>query len=187
MDDHSANSPIQLQGQLLLASPALRDGVFDRSVILLAEHTFAEGAFGLVLNQPSSYVVGDLLQENEFAPLNHIPVYFGGPVAREQLTFSAFWWSHEHHRLRWAIRIPAEEAINRSHQPGTLIRAYVGYSGWSPGQLENELRLNSWIAAKPNSNLFGQNHDRSLWAEILRELSPYHRLLSEAPEDPFMN
>lgn len=187
MGDDTSDSPIQLQGQLLLASPALRDGIFNRSVILLAEHTLTEGAFGLVLNHPTGHVVGDLLKDEPFAHLRHVSVHFGGPVSREQLTFSAFWWSKEQNRLRWAIRIPAEEAINRSHQPGTLIRAYVGYSGWSPGQLENELRLQSWIAARPHEDLFGQTHDRSLWAEILRELSPYHHILSEAPDDPFMN
>lgn len=187
MGDDFSNSPIQLQGQLLLASPALHDGVFDRSVILLAEHSLKEGAFGLVLNHPTGHVVGDLLTDESFAPLRQVSVHFGGPVARDQLTFSAFWWSQEHKRLRWAIRIPAEEAAQRSHQPGTLVRAYVGYSGWSPGQLENELQLHSWIAARPHADLFGQTHDKSLWAEILRHLSPYHRLISEAPEDPFMN
>ena len=63
----------------------------------------------------------------------------------------------------------------------------VGYSGWSAGQLEGELRRNSWITAAPKSDLLGQEHDRSLWAEVLRALSPFHRILAESPDNPFLN
>jgi putative transcriptional regulator len=182
----SPDSPIRLQGKLLLADPSLRDGVFDRSVILLTEHSADDGAFGLILNQPTSRLVGELLTEEIFAPLRHLPVHEGGPVAREQLTFSAFWWSAGK-GLRWAIRISAEEAIKHAHQPGTLVRAFVGYSGWSSGQLENEIRRNAWIITNPNSALLGADHDRTLWASLLREMSPYHRILAESPANPFLN
>ena len=53
--------------------------------------------------------------------------------------------------------------------------------------LEGEIRRNAWITAKPDSSLLGQPHDRALWAEILRSMSPYHRVLAEAPEDPQAN
>jgi len=183
----SSDQPIALQGQLLLADPSLRDGVFDHSVVLLAEHSSKSGAFGLVLNHPTGHVVGDLLKDDAFAPLRKVAVHQGGPVSCEHLTFSAFWWNHEKKQLRWAIRISAEDAIAHSHRPGTLIRAFIGYSGWNPGQLETELRRNSWITTKPDNALLGQNHDRELWTEILRHLSPYHRILAEAPPDPFLN
>lgn len=183
----ASDAPIALQGQLLLADPSLKDGFFDRSVVLLAEHSAGDGAFGLVLNQPTGHIVGDLLKESNFSPLRKIAVHQGGPVSREHLTFSAFWWHPEKHELRWAIRISAEEAIERSHRPGTLIRAFIGYSGWTPGQLETELRRNSWITTRPGDGLLGRTHDRQLWADILRELSPFHQILAEAPEDPFLN
>lgn len=155
--------------------------------MLLAEHSPKEGAFGLVLNHPTGHVVGDLLKDEAFAPLKKVAVHQGGPVSREHLTFSAFWWSKDKQALRWAIRISAEDAIAQSHRPGTLIRAFIGYSGWNPGQLEGEIRRNSWITARPDDELLGQEHDRELWAEILRHLSPFHRILAEAPEDPSLN
>lgn len=181
--DHS----IALQGQLLLADPSLRDGLFHRSVVLMAEHSITDGAFGLILNHPTGHVVGDLLKDETFFPLKKIAVHQGGPVAQEQLTFSAFWWNREKDALRWSIRISAEDAIAHSQRPGTLVRAFIGYSGWSPGQLENELRSNSWITTKPDPSLLGKTHDKALWADVLRDLSPFHRILAEAPEDPFMN
>jgi putative transcriptional regulator len=181
-----SNAPAHLQGQLLLADPSLREGMFDRSVVLLAEHSVDNGAFGLILNQPTEHVVGDLLHDDQFAPLRQIPVFVGGPVSPEQLTFSAFWWSPKK-GLRWEIRMSAEDAIARAHKSGTIVRAFVGYSGWSKGQLEGELRRNSWITAAPDRALLGATHDRALWSGILRGLSPYHRILAEAPKDPFLN
>lgn len=182
----SQESPIRLQGQLLLADPSLRDGIFNKSVVLLAEHSADEGAFGLILNQPSGHCVGDFLTEDEYAPLARIAVHVGGPVAREHLTFSALWWNEEK-GLRFATRISARDAVQHSKNPGTLVRAFVGYSGWSKGQLEGELRSKSWFTAKPDSSLLAQSHDQSLWGVTLRGLSPFHRLLAEIPDDPFLN
>jgi putative transcriptional regulator len=178
--------PIQLQGKLLLADPSLRDGTFNRSVILLAEHKLDEGAFGLILNHPTGKVVGDFLKGEEFAALRQLAVHEGGPVSSDQLTFSSFWWSKKL-GLRWAIRLSAKAALHHAHKPGRIVRAFVGYSGWTAGQLENELRLSSWIAARPQQDLLGHDHDRSLWSELLRPLSPLHRILAEAPDDPYLN
>jgi putative transcriptional regulator len=184
-DQPSPDNPIQLQGQLLLADPSLRDGTFNRSVILLAEHKTDQGAFGLILNHPTGKVVGDFLKGEEFASLSKLAVHEGGPVSRDQLTFSSFWWTKK--GLRWALRISAEDAAQHSHKPGRIVRAFVGYSGWTAGQLESELLRSSWIPARPQPDLLGHEHDRGLWSELLKSLSPLHRILAEAPDDPFLN
>lgn len=180
------DSQLHLQGQFLLADPSLRDGVFDRAVVFLADHTPADGAFGLILNRPTGHTVGELLTDDAFDSLRHIAVHFGGPVAPEQLTFSAFWWNPDK-GFRSSTRISATEAIQLAKQPGTLVRAFVGYSGWSAGQLESELRRNAWIVTRPPNNVLAVHHDKALWAEVLRHLSPFHRILAEAPDDPFAN
>lgn len=182
----NSDLPIQLQGQLLLADPSLREGTFHRSVILLAEHKSDEGAYGLILNHPTGKTVGDFLPGEDFAPLRQLPVHAGGPVARDQLTFSSFWWSKKL-GLRWAIRISAKDAVVHARRPGRIVRAFVGYSGWTAGQLENELRRGTWIAARPHPGLLGHEHDLGLWAELLRQLSPLHRILAAAPDDPSLN
>lgn len=185
-DPSKSDLPVTLRGSLLIADPSLRDGTFDRSVIVLTAHDAEEGAAGLILNHPTGHVVGDFLKSEDFVPLRHLAVHTGGPVMREQMTFSSFWWSKKL-GLRWAMRISAKQAAEQARKPGRIVRAFIGYSGWSPGQLENELKRHSWFPVSPQPDLLGHAHDRSLWAELLRGMSPLHRILAEAPEDPFLN
>ncbi|MDP3850543.1 MAG: YqgE/AlgH family protein [Luteolibacter sp.] len=185
-DSSKSDSSITLRGSLLIADPSLRDGIFKRSVILLTAHGAEEGAAGLVLNRPTGRVVGDYLKDTEFTALRHLAVHEGGPVMTGQMTFSSFWWSRKL-GLRWAMRISAKQAADHAHRPGRIVRAFIGYSGWSPGQLESELKRHSWFPVNPRQELLGQAHDRSLWAHLLRGMSPLHRILAEAPEDPFLN
>ncbi len=185
-DPTQPDSSLHLNGQVLLADPSLRDGTFNRAVILLTHHAPEFGATGLILNQPTGQVVGDLLTGKEFSALRQLAVHAGGPVSHDQLTFSSFWWTQKS-GLRWALRISAEQAAYHARRPGRVVRAFLGYSGWSSGQLENELRHHSWITANPPPDLLGQEHDRSLWATLLRRVSPLHHILAVAPKDPFLN
>lgn len=177
--------PVFQAGDLLIADPSLNSGIFRKSVVLLADHT-SNGAFGLILNSPSNTCVGDYLRDKNFASLARIPVHTGGPVAREHLTFAAFWMSPDN-ELRYAFRISAEDAIQHSKNTGTLVRAFVGYSGWGRGQLESELESHSWVLTSPPANLLGMPHDRSLWRETLEGLSAFHRLLTLCPQNPWLN
>lgn len=182
----SQETPIRLQGQLLLADPSLREGTFHHSVILIADHSPAEGAYGLILNQPSGHQVGDFLNDERFSALARIAVHVGGPVARQHLTFAAFWWTPEK-GLRFASRLSADDAVRHAKNSGTLVRAFVGYSGWAEGQLESELRRRSWITTKPSAQFLALSHDEDLWSETLRALSPFHRILADAPDHPETN
>ena len=183
----SSNSASRtLTGKILLASPTLRDGIFHRSVILVAKHSEQEGAMGLILNQPSTQAVGDLISEEVLSPLANLPVYVGGPVGAKHLSFSALWVSQKG-RFRYIPQISGDDALKRNRQPGTLVRAFVGYSGWSAGQLEDELEQNSWMVIDVPDTLLGMTHDQSLWAETLRGLSPFHQVLAEFPDQPELN
>lgn len=185
-DPSKSNALPTLCGSLLIADPSLRDGTFNRSVILLTAHALEDGAAGLILNHPTGKVVGDFLKGQEFTSLRKLAVHDGGPVMREQMTFFSFWWSRKL-GLRWAMRISAKQAAEHACKPGRIVRAFIGYSGWSPGQLENELKRQSWFPVSPQPDLLGLAHDRSLWSHLLRGMSPMHRILAEAPEDPFLN
>lgn len=176
---------LRLRNRLLLAAPALRDGPFRQSVILLGEHSASEGAFGLVLNHPSGRTVGELLPDPQFAPLAHIPVHLGGPVARDQLTFAAFW--NRGSRFQFACRISTEEAEASLAQNGTHVRAFAGYAGWSGHQLEEEIEQESWTVIDPNPSLLSLSHDLSLWKTLMRAQSPYHRILAEATGEILSN
>ncbi len=183
---NSPDSPIHLEGQLLIADPSLRDGLFNKSVVLLAEHSIDDGAYGLILNHPTNQTVGQLLTDDAFKPLKNIAVHLGGPVDQEQLTFAAF-WKKPNHQFQFSTRISANEAIKRSQQPGTLVRAFAGHSGWVAGQLENELCENAWIPTLPQAEILDYAHEKSLWAHLLRKISPYHQILAEMPDDIFVN
>jgi putative transcriptional regulator len=175
-----------LAGQLLFACPTMQGGPFEHSVVLLSNHSASDGAFGVILNQPTGQTVGDVLSDQMFRPLRHISVHRGGPVSPSQLFFAAMWWEPPH-GLRIIHQISAEDAIIHHQQPGALVRAFVGYSGWSPGQLEEEIERHTWIVSPAPETLLGYHHDESLWATTLRSLSPYHRILADAPKNPFAN
>ena len=185
MEKKSSQTTSINQGDLLLADPSLRDSIFDKSVILLAQHSH-EGAFGLILNQPTDKTVGDYLKDESLSSLSRLPVHVGGPVAREHLTFAAFWLSPQN-ELRFSVRISAEDAIERSKQSGVVVRAFTGYSGWTAGQLEEELERNSWVPSSAPENFLGMAHDETLWGDTLNGLSAFHRLLAMCPEHPWMN
>lgn len=172
-----------LRGQLLVAAPILIDPNFHRTVVLVAEHG-EEGAMGLVLNRPTDTSVGDALPA--LAPLagEQERVYVGGPVALEsvlavaelddpgdasELLFGAVGFVQE-----------ADVSVRRG-------RVFVGYAGWSAGQLETELEEESWLVvpALPD-DLFGDDPD-GLWSTVLRRQGGPYALLALMPPDPSLN
>ena len=174
-----------LTGKLLLSSPTLRGGSFNHSVILLAEHSPSDGAFGLIMNHPSGQMVGDLLTAKEFSPISHVQVHIGGPVSKGHMTFAAFWEEDSH--LRFATRISAEQAMGHAQNSGALVRAFVGYTGWSKDQLEDEVESDSWVVVPVPDSILSLNHDRDLWKTILAGLSPFHKILAGAPGNILAN
>lgn len=181
-----STSPAALRGKLLLAGPSLHQSIFHKSVILINEHQTEEGAMGLVLNHPTGKVVGDFLKDKSFAPLRNLAVHNGGPVGTHQLTFSSFWWNQES-GLCWAIQMSPQQAAKHASQPGRMVHAFLGYSGWSAGQLENELQSASWLPIEPVPQLLGLTHDTELWHQLFGGISPMHRLMANAPDDPTLN
>lgn len=185
-DPSASELPISLTGQLLLATPALTDSTFSRSVILIAEHSTTHGAIGTIINHPTDTTVGQLLPGPAFSALHHLPIHHGGPVSTGELSFSSLSWASSK-SLDYSPRISAKHASQLITSGNHIVRATVGHSGWSPGQLEGELKRHTWITLRPSSTLFHHPHDLSLWSDLLKNISPYHHLLAEAPEKPFLN
>ena len=175
-----------LRGSLLLADPSLRGGSFHHTVLLLTEHRHDEGAHGYVLNRPFGKNAGHLLHGPEFKALAKVPVFVGGPVSQEQLTFAAFSWQTGPGVLSWATHLTREDAIRRC-ETGEQVRAFVGYSGWSGGQLENEIKHRSWIVSRPSEAILTRENGEALWGEILTSMGPWYELLSKMPDDPGLN
>jgi len=178
--------PHSVSGAILLASPVLRDGVFDDAVIFINAHSKEDGADGCILNRPTGQTVGDFLCSDKFQPLRKLPTYYGGPVGEDKLTFAAYSWNDEGH-IQCKPYISAEEALEKMKQSGTLIRATLGYSGWTSGQLEDEIENNAWFLAPPYSQILTMPQDETLWKNTMQELSPFHHIVSLTPENPFLN
>jgi len=175
-----------LKGTLILADPRLVEPTFRHSVLLLTEHTLESGAHGYILNRPLGKCVGDLLPDSGFSDLSEISVFIGGPVSTEHLTFSSMGWSELDQELQYSTHLSAKEALNHQEE-GFSIRAFVGYSGWAGGQLESELEENAWIPHEAEKAVIETNELDTLWKRMLRELSPWHRLYADEPDDLSLN
>jgi putative transcriptional regulator len=177
---------LDLAGSLLLAHPAMRDPNFRRSVVLLSSHG-NDGAMGVVLNRPLGKRLGDLNARFAAGPLAAVPVYEGGPVQTKQLLLAA--WQPDllatGYRLYFGIDVEKAEVLKE--EEGVRLRAFLGYSGWSKGQLENELRHNTWVVTPASPALLEQAEGQGLWRSILSGLSPEWKLMADEPEDPGSN
>jgi putative transcriptional regulator len=173
-----------LAGSLLLAHPAMKDPNFRRSVVLMSAHN-AEGAMGVVLNRPLDKRLGELSGDFALGPLAGVPLFNGGPVQTEQLVLAAWQTRDDGFRLHFGIE--PERAIQLLDEEGTHVRGFLGYSGWSAGQLENEMKLHTWVVAEVPEDLLIHAQDESLWRTVLsREGAEWHLLAGE-PEDPEVN
>lgn len=186
----------QLQdGSLLISQPFLGDPNFERSVLLLCQHSEQEGSFGLVLNRQTNLLLGDVLElpGGDASPAAQLPLGLGGPVQPDTL-----------HYLHRRADIPEAVHLGRDVYWGgdfqvllglllsgdvgaTDVRLYAGYSGWTSGQLGGEVRENVWIV-HPNAaeKVFTLETD-AFWQSILREKGGRYRVLSNYPLDPRLN
>ena len=179
--------PICLSGSLLLAVPAMQDENFRRGVVLLSRHTADEGAIGFVLNRPVGKRVSDLLKDPEFGALGDVPVFLGGPVSPEQLSFAALRWSGEPDGLHYSTHLSIDEAAREVEGGGASVRAFLGYSGWGEGQLEKEIQQHAWIVRKPENFVAREVNGEDLWLRLLKGMGPWYEILANEPEDPTLN
>ena len=154
-------------------------------MLLLTDHG-GEGAHGYILNRPIGKTVSDVLSDDSFDKLKNVPLFLGGPVGTSQLTFASLFWNDIAGELDYATHLSVGEASARVAE-GFDVRAFVGYSGWSEGQLEDELEQQAWIPRSPVSEVLTEKNAEALWGDILRKMGPVYRLIADAPDDPSLN
>ncbi|MBI2812660.1 MAG: YqgE/AlgH family protein [Opitutae bacterium] len=182
----TARKTASLAGQLLLAHPVLRDPNFRRAVVLLSAHN-AEGAMGVVLNRPLDKQLGELNSEFALGALAGVPVYAGGPVEPQQLVLVSWEWLDADRAFQLHFGIEPDKAAGLVGSPGVTLRAFLGYAGWSKGQLENEMKHDTWVTAPVDGDLLGRVDGVGLWRQILGSISPDLKLLADEPDDPAVN
>lgn len=178
-------------GKLLISEPFLMDPNFKRSVVLLTELQ-EEGAVGFILNHRSSLLLSDLIADFTGS---EIPVYLGGPVAVDTIHFvhrcydklqsgeevaEGIYWGGDFEALKILInsnRIAADE-----------IKFFIGYSGWSAEQLDNEMKENTWIVSDQfHADVVFSNNEEELWKEVIINLGPKYAHVSNFPQNPNLN
>ena len=178
------------KGKILISEPFLPDTFFNRTVVYLADHN-ADGSVGFILNKKLDIKVCDAI--SGFEGWDEL-LSMGGPVAPDTL--------HYLHNLGegipksvlvdeniyWGGDIDLiKDLISAGNLNNTQIRFFLGYSGWSAGQLEKELKENSWVIAKINSDIVLNNQVDDAWKRVLRGLKNKYRVWADFPDSPDMN
>lgn len=177
------------QGKVLVSEPTLRDTYFKRSVVLLTEHS-QNGTVGFVLNKPMEVPIYEAFDD---FPIFDASVYVGGPVAKDTVHFlhtlgellpnsmhvlGNVYWGGDFDQLKDLIR----EGLVTTEQ----VRFFLGYSGWAPGQLENELKEKAWVVTQMAPERILKS-PASIWEDMVNELGKSFQVWANFPENPAMN
>jgi putative transcriptional regulator len=183
-----SQTPVQsLAGCLLGAHPGLVDPNFNQSVILVSAHKQEDGALGVIINRPTGKTLGSLREELETPLLKNLPVYEGGPVSTGEILLVAWKWNVSEQNFRLFFGLDPEK-LNElvAADPSMEARAFLGYSGWSAGQLENEIGRSDWAVGSFVQPL-GKLPPQSLWRSLLDAVRPEWGILADFPDDPSVN
>lgn len=180
-----------LKGKLLLDGGELTGSFFHHTVILVCEHS-AEGAFGLVLNRSSGSKVGELVVADLPVTLKDSPLFLGGPVQPTALSFlhadNFIPDANVFPNLSLGHSLDELVEVGESFSASKKVKMFAGYAGWSPGQLENEMKHKSWLTFPASLELVFETPPDQLWQKILRTKGGWkNKLLSQMPDDPSLN
>jgi putative transcriptional regulator len=175
-----------LKGQLILDKGKLQGSFFHRTVILICQHD-SEGAFGLVLNRRTGTKVGDALVANLPDVLKEQPLFLGGPVQPQALSFlhsdAYLPEGNVMPNLMLDHSLDTLLEITESFSPTKQTKVFAGYAGWSPGQLDDEMKRDTWMTHPASLDLVFHARPEEIWKLILRDKGFKYRLVAEAPED----
>ena len=178
-------------GKLLIAEPFMMDPTFKRSVILLCEHTQEDGSIGFILNKPINMNIDELVVD---FPEFESEVFYGGPVATDTIHFihnlgslledsiqisNGVYWGGDFSKLKFLIESQLVKSGN--------IRFFVGYSGWSIGQLVDEMQYGSWVVSDMNPNYLFKSKSAKLWKEVMHNKGENYSVISQMPEGNSLN
>ena len=180
------------RGTFLIATPHLRDPNFRQTVVLICEHG-SGGSLGLVINRRTDQHIMEVLPQATGLHEKVGLVYVGGPVQKDNLLVL--------HRMGREVPdarqifdgvclggdLAALEEASAEGQEEDLIRVYMGYAGWAPGQLQFELSTGSWIVLPADLKMVFARDPLHVWPTILRSLGGAYTLYATMPVDPSLN
>lgn len=190
--DGIVNEPV-LTGSLLLAEPIMDDSYFSRSVVLIVDEPEGGGHVGLMLNKPIDYTFDNLFPDSGIG--NNIRIYCGGPVELERLTLLHTLGDElgKSFEVMPGLYVGGEipkvvDYITSGADTEGKLRFMLGYCGWSPGQLSNEIERHSWVVNN-NRNSTGLLTGEGIkyWRREIKELGEDFRGWLMVPPDPSFN
>ncbi|RYY62024.1 MAG: YqgE/AlgH family protein [Chitinophagaceae bacterium] len=176
-------------GAILIADPFLKDPNFLRTVVFLCEHR-EDGSFGFVLNRSYENTLDELLPGVH----QQFPVFYGGPVQKDSIHFihqypeeipggteviNGVYWGGDFSKL--------VEMLKNGEIEERKIRFFIGYSGWSAGQLDEEMKEKTWLTAEATRKLLFHPETSEIWKESLRHLGGEYEMMINYPIDPQLN
>ena len=186
-----SNQALPRAGNVLLSEPFLDDPYFGRKVVLLCEHN-EEGSFGFVLN---NFVDIDVDEVMDDLPKLNTRISVGGPVKNGNL-----YYLHTRADIAESIEVVDGvymggnfDQIRNLLLGGSLtsseIRFFIGYSGWSPAQLEDEIRSRSWFVADVERQdiMRTDEENESFWKRLISSMGDGFTHIANAPSDPSLN
>jgi putative transcriptional regulator len=172
-------------GKVLLSEPFMLDPNFKRSAVLLCEHS-EEGTIGFILNKRLDMRVDELI--TDFPEFN-VSVFFGGPVQTDTIHYvhnvgdlledsrkvtDGVWWGGNFEKLKFLITSQLITPAN--------IRFFVGYAGWSEGQLPDEMNFGSWVVADMHPNYIFKSRPEQLWQQIMSNKGDTYTVIATMPD-----
>lgn len=183
---------LALRGRLLVATPALIDPNFARSVILMLEYS-DQGAVGVVLNRPSETAVGEVLPDWALHAAEPSVVYVGGPVSPDGAICLGRSANGGGVAVEpWTFFGGSVGTVDLTAGPDSLasdaaVRVYAGYAGWGADQLAAEIGIGSWYVVDGGvTDVFCSDPDE-LWRDVLKRQPGHLAMVANFPSDPSLN
>ena len=181
------------KGSLLIANPVLPDPNFSRTVILLCNHN-DQGSFGLVINRSTQLKAPDLFSDIDILRSYNAKIYMGGPVS-QSMVFYLYRSAKDVIDLDkicsgvyLGSNLETLESLYLDiENPEENIRFYLGYSGWSDGQLDGEMEQNSWLVQDANEQFVFLDSENLIWPKAVNSLGEKYQYLTKAPVNPQWN
>lgn len=173
------------KGKLLIAEPFMLDPNFKRAVVMLCEDE-DDGSLGFILNKSLDMKINELITD---FPEFETNVFYGGPVQTDTIHYvhnvgnlledsqevaKGVFWGGNYEKLKFLISSKLVQPEN--------IRFFVGYSGWSTGQLKDEMKFGSWVASNLDANYIFKNKAKTLWRHVLENIGDTFSVIAQMPE-----
>lgn len=186
----TGNSLLPQKGRILISEPFLMDNYFKRSIVLLTEHS-EDGTVGFVLNKPINMKANEIMAD--FPEIDAI-VSLGGPVQTNTLHYihtmgdiipgsmkvvNSIFWGGEFDVIKKLLNTKTLNSQN--------IRFFLGYSGWQPNQLDDELADNAWVIADIEPEEIMSPMNKYYWNKTLNRMGTKYRMWANFPENPQNN